>query len=63
MAYCTKAIHGQSFVLEINDEATLRGKIETLIGQLNPIGFSVEDLIVERDGVEFAKMPPPHLCA
>ncbi|WEX91624.1 acetate--CoA ligase family protein (plasmid) [Sinorhizobium garamanticum] len=39
-------------VLEINDEATLRAKVETLTGQLNPTGFSVEEMIVERDGVE-----------
>ncbi|WP_179875758.1 acetate--CoA ligase family protein [Sinorhizobium sp. BJ1] len=39
-------------VLGVPNEATLRAKIENLTKQLKPTGFSVEEMVVERDGVE-----------
>ncbi|MER8435930.1 acetate--CoA ligase family protein [Mesorhizobium sp. M1312] len=39
-------------VLGIADEASLQAKIDALTGRLKPTGFSVEEMVVERDGVE-----------
>ncbi|KLK95088.1 hypothetical protein AA309_00040 [Microvirga vignae] len=39
-------------VIGVQDEASLRAKIETLTSRLKPTGFSIEEMIVERDGVE-----------
>ncbi|MER9474950.1 acetate--CoA ligase family protein [Mesorhizobium sp. M0520] len=39
-------------VLGISDEASLRAKMETLTNRLEPTGFSIEEMVVEREGIE-----------
>ncbi|ANT54882.1 hypothetical protein A6B35_33570 (plasmid) [Mesorhizobium amorphae CCNWGS0123] len=39
-------------VLNIRDEVTLRSKLESLSNELRPTGFSVEEMVVEKDAIE-----------